>query len=78
MSTATPQDVQAKIDAAIVCLKKTTSSGSKTINQYGTDWTKWPTNSNWYQAFSSLYAARTEAGHLVANTLTAAFVSKEV
>lgn len=73
---ATPQDVQANLDAAVAALEKTTLSGAGFVKQHGADWTKWPSSSRWYQAFNAIYTARMEAGRLVAAKLTAAFTTK--
>lgn len=76
MATPTPADVQAKLDAAVTALEKTTSSGASFVKQHGTDWTKWPTSSRWYVACQNIYAARSEVGQLTEAKLTAAFTSK--
>lgn len=76
MTTVTPQDVQAKLDAATAALAKTTNSYTGMVKNYGSDWTKWPTGSNWYIALTNIKAARTEAGQLVGGkVLTAGFVT---
>jgi hypothetical protein len=65
--TATPQDVQAKIDAAVAQLKQTTQGYVKGSN-----------GNHWKAAMADLAAARTEAGQLVAPAApTAAFDYKE-
>jgi hypothetical protein len=35
---------------AVTDLLATTSSGQQMVKKYGSDWTKWPTTSSWYQA----------------------------
>ena len=64
--TATPQDVQAKIDAAVAQLKQTTQGYNKGGN-----------GTHWKSAMTSLAAARAEAGNLAAPAPIAAFDYKE-
>lgn len=58
--SATPQDVQAKLDAAVAALKKTT------VGYLNNHWKTPPAGSNWAIALDSIQAARDEAGQLVA------------
>lgn len=75
--TATPQDVQTKLDAAVSALKATTSSYPAMVKRYGQDWHKWPVNSNWFRAFDAITKARAEVGQLtVEATLNADFSFK--
>lgn len=71
--TPTPQDVQAKIAAGMTAMEQTTTQGTKWVSQHGSDWTKWPTSSNWYVAFSNFASASAEAGQLVTPKLTSSF-----
>lgn len=73
---ATVSDVQAKIDAGVAALQKTTSSYSQMVNKYGMDWKQWPNTTNWYKALTNIEAARTEVGGLTVSTLTAKFTEK--
>jgi hypothetical protein len=66
VSGPSPQDVQAKLDAATAALAKTTSSYQQMVVRYGTDWTKWPATSQWTIGLTDIAAARAEAGLLVA------------
>lgn len=76
---STPQDVQAKLDAARTAITKTTNSYPAMVKKHGSDWTKWPTGSQWYIALNNIQAARVEAGDLVAPAPPAAHFSyKEV
>lgn len=63
--TATPQDVQARIDAAVAELKLTTKSGAQMVRSYGPDVSRWPAG-HWVNGLAGLDAARAEAGLLVA------------
>lgn len=62
--TASRADVQAKIDAALAELAKTTSSGSKIVASSGTDPANWP-DGHWKNAGLGLLAARAEVGDLI-------------
>lgn len=64
----TPQDVQAKLDAAVINLEQTSTTGINFVKQHGKDWTKWPQTSSWYKAFKAIYGAREEVGLLIAPT----------
>lgn len=64
--SATPQDVENKIAAAMTALLQTTTPGAKWLSQHGSDWKTWPTTSKWFIAYAALAAAQTEAGQLVA------------
>jgi hypothetical protein len=75
--TATPQDVQAKLDAAATALTKTTKTYPAQVKLYGSDWTKWPHTSQWYIARKQISDARAEAGQLGGAPI-AAFAYKEV
>lgn len=75
----TPQDVEAKLDTVVINLRQTKVSGENFVKQHGEDWTQWPLTSSWYKAFKGIYAARDEAGRLVAPTPpTAEFIHKVV
>lgn len=78
--TATPVDVQAKLDTATVALAKTNKTYTSMVKTYGSDWTKWPQTSQWYIAKKAISDARAEAGQLVTpgGTPHAAFTYKEV
>jgi hypothetical protein len=62
---ATPQDVQAKLDVATAALAKTTLTYPAMVKKYGSDPTKWPPTSYWFQALTAVAAARAEVGQLV-------------
>jgi hypothetical protein len=70
---ASPQDVQAKIDSAVVELEKATSTYASMVKKYGAVWASWPTTSHWFRGLSALADARAEVGNLVAPKLTADF-----
>lgn len=75
MMSVTAKDVQTKLDAAVSSLKATTSSYSAMAKRYGSDWHKWPVNSNWFRAFDAITKARLEVGQLTAGTtLNADFI----
>ena len=74
----TPQSVQAELDSAITYLSQTTSSYSQMVKAHGSDWTKWPTSSNWYLALSTIAQARKDVGSLTTLKLTASFSAVEV
>lgn len=74
--TATPQDVQAKIDAAMAQIKQATSAPAKMVAAHGPDPANW-TSGHLKTGFIYLLAARGEAGQLTVKTLRASFTSKE-
>lgn len=74
--TATPQDVQAKLAAAMTALSKSNNSWPYMVRTYGADWTKWPKTTQWYIALSTIQAASAEAGQLTVKLLTADFTEK--
>jgi hypothetical protein len=77
MTAATPQDVQAKIDAG---LKDMVAAAALVpyVKSHGTDPSKWPTSTSIGAAAANFLAARAEAGELVAPAPpTAGFTAKE-
>ena len=62
---ASKSDVQAKLDAAVAALAKTTSSWPSMVKRYGSDWQKWPTSTQWSIALADIQAARAEVGLLI-------------
>jgi hypothetical protein len=66
MSTPSPQDVQAQLDAATLALSKTTSSYQQMVAKYGTNVAKWPATASWTMGLADIAAARAEAGLLIA------------
>lgn len=77
--SATPQDVQAKLDRAINEFVEITSIPSKVAARYGNDPTKWPAG-HAHNMGDLIAAARAEAGQLRAadttQVLTADFTYK--
>jgi len=69
---ATISDIQSKIDAGTLALSKANKSYPQMVKSYGSDWSKWPTSSQWYIALSNFAAARKELSQL---TLLAAHFS---
>lgn len=74
--SATPQDVQAKLDAAMAEIKQATTAPSKMVAAHGSDPNNW-TAGHLKTGFLDLLAARSEVGQLVTNPLHASFTSKE-
>lgn len=71
--SATPQDVQSKLDAALKEFVQITSVPSKLAARYGNDPTKWPAG-HAHNMGVLISEARKEAGQLSAeNTLYADF-----
>lgn len=64
--TATPQDVQAKIQAGVDAIEKATKTYAQMVKAYGSDTSKWPAATQWAIALGNWSAAIVEAGHLVA------------
>ncbi len=70
----TPKEIQATLDAAIANLKKATKTYPAMVKLYGSDWTKWPKTTSWYQGLSKLAIVRAAIG---AAPPVAAFTWKE-
>lgn len=70
--SATPQDVQTKLDNALKEFVQITSVPSKLAARYGNDLTKWPAG-HAHNMGDLISAARKEAGLLTASTLNAEF-----
>lgn len=69
---ATPQDVQAKIDAGMAEIKQATTAPATMVAHHGPDPNNW-TSGHLKTGFLDLLAARAEAGQIVVKTLTAGF-----
>jgi hypothetical protein len=69
VTAVSPQSIQSDIAAGLALIEKTTSSYSSMVKKHGSDWTKWPTTSNWYKGLKLLQTAHDQAGLAVYSAL---------